>query len=159
MSEEKLEYKDIYRSKIYESVIQEYFNIKDTKTRRALLSFNEAGQITLLQSLANKLYSFIVEKIYSIDFGDIPTSHGDVTKVPNYKKMVDCLDILDKILTTYKQSKDSVLTVKLAMQNLIDKRPLFMKGYRINNEFVIVTYGIVCSKCYIIINYGSYRIY
>ena len=133
--------KSIYRSPIYEQVINEYFDAYDDVTRRKLLSVNEAGQETVLQHLANKLYGFIVTKVYNIDFGKIPESRGDITKIPKYAMMLDCLEILKQILETYKQKTDTVDTITLAIQNMVDRKELFMRAYRMNIELPIITYN------------------
>ena len=131
----------IYRSPIFEQVMNEYFDPYDDKTRKELLSLNEAGQETVLQHLANKLYGFIVTKVYNIDFGKIPDSRGDITKIPNYNMMKDCLEILKQILEAYKQKTDSVDTINDALQNMIDRKELFMRAYRMNVELPIITYN------------------
>ena len=133
--------KSIYRSAIYGQVIKEYFDPYDDKTRTTLLALNEEGQESILQHLANKLYGFIVTKVYNIDFGKIPDSRGDITKIPNYAMMLDCLEILKQILEAYKQPTNSVDTITEAIQNMIDRKDMFMKAYRLNIELPIITYN------------------
>jgi len=140
MNEDK-QNESIYRSPIFEQVMNEYFDPYDDKTREKLLSLNEAGQETVLQHLANKLYGFIVTKVYNINFGKIPDSRGDITKIPNYDMMKDCLEILKQILEAYKQKTDAVDTINEALQNMIDRKELFMQAYRMDVELPIITYN------------------
>ena len=64
--------------------MNEHFDIYDNRTRNILLAVNEADQDGVMKSLADKLYSHIVEKVDDIDFGTIPLSKGDITKIDNY---------------------------------------------------------------------------
>ena len=137
---DQVDWKNIYRSKAFTEAMS-YFNLSDDKTRTLLLSVNEAGQENILRSLANKLYGYIVSKIYNIDFGEIPNSKGDFTKVPNYKMIVDCLDVLSQILENYKQPTDQIDVINIAIQNLIDRKDIFARAYRLNIEMPIITYN------------------
>ena len=56
-------------SRIYESIIQENFDIQDTITRKTLLTIDEADQTKVLDSLTSKLYQSIMDKVDDIDFG------------------------------------------------------------------------------------------
>ena len=102
----------------FEKVMNECFDITDSKTRKTLLSLNEAGQERVLISLSNKLYGFIIDKVTDIDYGEIPSSKGDITKIPNYFNMVECLETIRGLLIEYKQSTDSVDTVLKAIDNI-----------------------------------------
>ena len=69
----------------WNNIITEHFDIFDTNTRKILLSINEAEDRNMvLSSLSAKLYNIIVEKSTEIDFGDIPKSKGDISKIPHF---------------------------------------------------------------------------
>ena len=121
------DYSSIYRSKQFNEAMN-YFDIEDTMTRSILLSVNEADQNVVMTSLANKLYSHIVDKVDDIDFGTIPNSKGDITKIDNFDKLVDCLNIISDILQQYNQDTSPVETVNLAIQNMIDRTDMFEKA-------------------------------
>lgn len=132
-----------------------YFDIEDNMTRNVLLSVNEADQNTVMLSLANKLYTHITDKVDDIDFGTIPESRGDITKIDNYNNLVDCLNIISDLLQQYHQDTSSVETVTIALQNMIDRTDMFEKAYRLNVEMPIVIYNtialaIVSSVSYLI---------
>lgn len=80
-------------SRIYESIIQENFDIQDTITRKTLLTIDEADQTKVLDSLTSKLYQSIMDKVDDIDFGSIPESKGDITAVQNYDQMIECIGV------------------------------------------------------------------
>ena len=132
----------VYRSKAFNEAM-EYFNISDTMTRAILLSVNEADQNVVMTSLANKLYEHIVNKVDDIDFGTIPLSKGDVTKIDNYDQLTDCINIIAEILQQYHQDTSSIETVADALQNVIDRTDLFTKAYKLNIEMPIIIYNTI----------------
>lgn len=141
VNKKPLDYQSIPRSKIYTETMNKYFDVNDDMTRKILLSVNESDQSLVMTSLANKLYSYIVSKVDHIDFGTIPMSKGDITRVEKYDQLVSCVDILSKILQNYNQPLDNIQTVSLAIQNMLDRREFFTKAYRVNAEFPIVVYN------------------
>ena len=88
------DYNKIYRSPEFTKVMNEHFDIYDDRTRKILLAVNEADQNTIMKSLADKLYSHIVNKVDDIDFGTIPLSKGDITKIDNSIDEADYFVIL-----------------------------------------------------------------
>lgn len=132
----------IYRSKAFTEAM-ERFDKEDTMTRAILLSVNEADQNTVMTSLANKLYEHIVDKVDDIDFGTIPLSKGDITKIDNYDKLTDCINIIAEILQQYNQNTESIEIVATALQNLIDRTDMFTKAYKLNIEMPIIIYNTI----------------
>lgn len=130
----------IYRSPVFQEAMKS-FDITDTMTRAVLLSVNEADQNAVMTSLANKLYQHIVDKVDDIDFGTIPLSKGDVTKIDNYEQLTDCINIIAEILQQYHQDTNSIETVATALQNIIDRTDMFTKAYKLNVEMPIIIYN------------------
>ena len=149
------DYNSIYRSSAFTEAMNNYFDIDDKMTRCVLLSVNEADQNLVMQSLSNKLYSHIVDKVDEIDFGTIPLSKGDITKIDNYDRLCDCVNILADILTQYRQDTAPVEVVSLAIQNMVDRIDLFTKAYKLNVEMPMIIYNtivmaIISSVSYLI---------
>lgn len=136
------DYHSIPRSREFNECCK-LFNIEDERTRKVLLSVNEADQNVIMQSLASKLYQHIINKIDDVDFGTIPMSKGDITKIQNYEQLTDCLNILNQILQNYHQDVTPVDTVNITLQNMIDRKTTFMKAYQLNVEFPIVVYNTI----------------
>ena len=105
------DYSSVYRAKEFTEAMK-YFDTSDTMTRSILLAVNEADQGTVMTSLSNKLYKHIVDKVDDIDFGTIPESRGDITKIDNYENLVDCINIISEILQQYHQPTDTVEIVR-----------------------------------------------
>jgi hypothetical protein len=112
-------------------------------TRHTLLAVNEADQEKIMVSLTSKLYDNIMDKVDDIDFGEIPETKGDITKLPNFEKIVECLDIMHKIVTEYKQDPTAVKTVQEAISNVIARKDLFERAFRYKIELPIVLYNSV----------------
>ena len=144
----------IYRSKQFNEAMK-YFDNDDTMTRNILLSVNEADQNVVMTSLANKLYSHITDKVDEIDFGTIPNSKGDISKIDNFDELLDCVNIISDILQQNHQDTSAVEVVTLAVQNMVDRTDMFEKAYKLNIEMPIIIYNtmalsIVSSVSYLI---------
>lgn len=135
--------------------VSKYLDINDSKTRKVVFAMNEADGDGVLLSLTSKLYQIIVDKIDDIDFGDIPDTKGDITKLPSYEKIANSLDLLHNILIQYRQDTKSVDEVQESLSNIIKLTDIWKKGYIIDIEIIQVTY---CEMVLAIINSLSYMI-
>ena len=129
--------KAFYRDPIYNKAIMEHFNMLDNRTRKVLLSMNEAGQNSVLMSLTSKLYDKIVEKCDDIDYGDIPKTKGDITKLPNYESLKETISIMHNILNEYKLDTSPVEELSVAYSNIEARKDLFERAYSYNSELPI----------------------
>ena len=128
----------------YDKLIREYFDISDTKTRRAIISLNEdSKQDQLLSALASSLYDKIVAKVDKIDFGTIPKSRGDITRVEGFENTVECLDIIRKMVAEYKEDTKIVDVVLTAIENVKKYKTQFMRCFASNVNFGITLYNLI----------------
>ena len=139
----------------YESIINEFVDLKDRESFDYVVGLDEASQDQLLTSLTGKLYDKIVEKVDKIDFGTIPNSRGDITQIENYDSMVECLHIIRDIVKQYNQSTEPIDQVETAINNIKDRERLFSRCYTMDIEMGIVIYNtmvlsIVSSVSYLI---------
>lgn len=131
----------LYRSPEFVKAMNEYFDIQDTKTRKILLAVNEADQNKILTSLTSKLYDNIIDKVDEIDFGDIPSTRGDITKLPNYSKIIESCELVREILQHYNESTAPADTILEAVRNIETRKSLFTRAYQINVEMPIIFYN------------------
>lgn len=125
----------------WNTIITEYFDIFDTKTRKILLSLNEADDRNMvLSSLSARLYNIIVDKSTEIDYGDIPRSKGDITRIPNFVNIIDCLNTIRGLLVEFKEDTAPIDEILKAIDNLKDSRDLWEKAYVYNSSVPIVFY-------------------
>lgn len=127
----------------YNALVKEHFDITDRETRKILVTINEADQNQVMGNLAAKLYDAIVKKVTDIDFGQIPASRGDITKIPNYLDMVSCLTTIRDMMIESKQSTGSADIIFLAIENMKKYQKIWEKGYVLENEMVIVFYNTI----------------
>jgi len=125
-----------------ERLIREYFDIADERTRKLILS-EDTNDTQLLTALTNALYDKIVDNVDKIDFGSIPRSRGDITKVEGFENTVECINIIRKIVVEYNQDTKIVDNVLGAIDNVKSRKTQFMKGYATNTEFPMVLYNLI----------------
>lgn len=128
----------------YNYIIKEYYDITDTETRKILVSVSEADKNQVLSSLTNKLYNDIVDKVDDIDFGTIPMSKGDITKIDNYDRLIQCIATINNIMEEYHQdTKNNIDVINSAIDNLLRRKDLFMKSFQMNLELPMVMYSTI----------------
>lgn len=128
---------------LYNTLIKEHFNVSDRRQRQILLALNESDQDTVMMSLSAKLYDCIVKRVADIDFDKIPESKGDITKIPNYLELVECVQTIHDLLIEYKQPTDATDTVLEAIDNLKDSKQLWEKAFAVDCSFPIITYNTI----------------
>ena len=133
--------------------INEYFDLSDKKTRQAML--NEATANSVLTSLTSKLYDHIVKKTTSIDYGKIPDTKGDITKLSMYDDLKDVCQDIKGIVEEYGEKGGPIDTVTLAMVNVESRKDLFSRAYRADCELPVMIYE---NTVLAIVNAVSYLI-
>ena len=127
----------------FDIILKEHFDISDRRTMKTLLSLNEADQNQAMVALASKLYQKIVAKVDDIDFGTIPASKGDITKIGNYQEMRDCMNTIREILVHYKQDTCQLDIVDRAIENVKSSKKTWEKAFAVNSELPITYYNTI----------------
>jgi hypothetical protein len=125
---------------IFKKVVVEYMDFTDYDTNNWLFSLNEAEQNNLLVSLTNKLYKMVVNKIDHIDFGEIPGTKGDITKLSKYKELRECFNILRGIFKQYREDDEPIDVIENACDNILNMKGLFMSAFIAKSSFPISVY-------------------
>lgn len=149
------DYEKFFQYPEFNKAIQEHMDLYDTKTRRALHNLSEADQNSVLTTLTSKLYDNIVTKAAEVDYGDIPDTKGDITKLPQYDKLVECLDLLKNIIKEYRQDPGPIEEILTALDNIASRKTMFERAYRYDIELIQVMY---CNEVLSIISGVSYMI-
>lgn len=124
----------------YDKILKEYFDCDHAETRKIMVSIDEADQNSMISSLTSKIYDHIVKKVDDIDYGTIPESEGDITKVENFEQTIDCIDCVKKYLKEYKQDTESVDQIETAIENIKERRDEFQRCFKLQIEFGMVSY-------------------
>ena len=126
-----------------DQILRENFDVTDKTTRKHLISLEEEDKSAVATALAAALYDKIVKKVDDIDFGTIPKSMGDITKVDGFENTVECLDIIKKLVIEYKESTETVDSIINAIENIKARKALFMKGFALKAPIVMTTYNLM----------------
>lgn len=140
---EDFDWRNVYRTEEFSRAMNEYFDITHNETRKVLLAVNEEDQNKVLISLTSKLYDSLMDKIDDIDFGDIPLTKGDITKLSNYGKICECLGTMNSLLIEFRQSTEPVDVIKTAIANIIDSVNIWKRAFTGNVELPMVVYNTV----------------
>lgn len=131
----------------YNTLLREHFDFSDRQTTKFLKYINESDQQNqLLTALAGALYEKIVDKCDKIDFGSIPRSRGDITKIDGYNNTVECINILRRLVVEYKEDPSIVDIELTALDNVRSLRPVFMKAFANNASFGMMYYNIITAS-------------
>ena len=126
----------------YQDIISKIYDLTDYKTKCTLLFCNEAQKGAVLEHVMANIYRYIKQHITEIDFGTIPKSKGDITKVENYQSMIDCLDSINELVQTYKDPTNIVREIYTAIDNVKERERLFAKSFALDVDFPQMTYNI-----------------
>lgn len=126
-----------------DQVLREHLDITNSRTRKYLVSLDEDEKSAVATSLAAALYDKIVKNVDKIDFGTIPKSMGDITKVDGFNNTVECLDIIKKLVLEYKQPTETVDVVINAIENIKARKSTFMKGFSLKADLVVNVYNLM----------------
>lgn len=135
------DYSEFFRDPKIMEKFTECMDLTDRQTRVVINSLNEAEQTSVLTALTSKLYDHIVSKVDDIDYGEIPLSKGDITKLSNYDKLRECIDLMRDILKEFKQDTSPIDEVSTAMANISSRKDLFTRAFKYNSELPIVMYN------------------
>lgn len=132
-----------YRSPEYNKIVGEFFDLSDRDTRLILTAVDEDDQDKVIMSLTGKIYNNMIDRVDDIDFGDIPATKGDITQLPNYKKLVESLSLMSELMDRFKESKDTIDVVKEALANVERRTATWKKGFSLNLELPMVMYDTI----------------
>lgn len=127
----------------FNSIVRENFDISDTPTRKCIIALEDTEQSQLIAALSSALYDKIVEKVDKIDFGTIPRSRGDITKVDGFENTVECLRIMREMVVEYHENPEIVDSILSAIENIKERKATFMKAYALNIELPMVLYNLM----------------
>lgn len=124
-------------------LIREFFDLSHDRTRKTIVALEDGEREQLLTTLTSSLYDKMVSKVDKIDFGTIPQSKGDITRVEGFDNTMECLNIIKQIVTEYRENTEVVDNVITAVNNLKDRKGLFTKSFSMGMEFPIMTYNLI----------------
>lgn len=90
-----------------------------------------------------KLYDSVISKDH-IDFDNIPQSRGNIVDYAGYTNMIEVLENVLKLASDAKNSTvvEYVNIVKTAIKNMRVLAPIYQKGFRLRNDYVMLEYNV-----------------
>jgi hypothetical protein len=143
-------------------VVNEHVDIH-SKNAGLLTKLNEAERDGSLDLIAKNLYGSIIANANDIDYGEIPNSAGDITKLSNYKTLNEAISNIEKVLIEYREDTSSVQVVKDAMNNMVALKPQFTLGYTTGVDIIKILYnnivlGIIASVSHLLAAITDYMV-
>lgn len=132
-----------------------------------VMNLNEDSKTKMADQIISKLYKSIKRKSNDIDFPEIETSAGDITKMTSYKDLKNSLIFLEGVSknSSNLELKQLVTDLLQAEQFLLQYKKYFVKGYASNNNILKCCYisvvgmmvqltAFAISECIVFINTG-----
>jgi hypothetical protein len=125
----------------YYQIVSEVYDLSDYKTKKKVLFCNEAQKNSNIETITNKLYQHIQNKVTGIDFGTIPKSKGVVTRIENYVELNDCIATIRSLIVEYRESPRLVDELSTCLANIQARERIFTKAFALNIDFPIMMYN------------------
>lgn len=143
-----------YKTKeVFSEAVQKYMDFHDIETNNKLHSLDEAEQNAFLVSLTNKLYRLMIARVDEIEYGDIPNTKGDITKLPKYKDIRKTIEVLKSIFKQYRENEKPILEIENALSYVETYQDIFMSCYAGKIELGIMIYNNICLAIIASISY------
>lgn len=125
----------------YMQIVNEIYDLSDYNTKKKVLFCNEAKKVVNVEHIVGNLYDHIKNNCDAIDFGSIPRSRGVVTRIENYKELVDCIGTIRDLVVAYNEDPKIVNTLSTVLDNVHQRERIFTKAYALNIEFPMMMYN------------------
>lgn len=102
----------------------------------------EDEQAPIRNKYLEKLFDSVMNKSH-IDFDNIPDSKGNIVEYVGYTNMIEVLENVLKLASDEKSSTviECVKIVKEAIANMRNLAPIYQKGFRIKNDYIMLEYN------------------
>ena len=116
--------------------------------RKQIFALTEAEELKVNNEMVARLFNSALKKSH-VDFDDIPSSKGDITKYVGYKPMMNSLSQLRQIASSSNMKIPELDIIEKAISNIIAYRDVFEKGFKLGKDFIILQYNTVVAACVI----------
>lgn len=125
------------------SVLQENLEYNEHKFNK----LNEDKKIKIADKVLAKLLTKVKSKYNKKYFETISATKGDVTKLKDFKNLVNMISLLDKLeCSDFPQFKDYVQSVSDSLNIVTARTQQFKKAYANNNQVLILLYESVVAS-------------
>lgn len=128
-------------SKEYLDIVSEFYDLSDPYTLQKVVMCNEAQKESNIENLTVQLYNDIRNGVDQIDFGTIPLSKGNITKIDGYENLVKCIDTLSSLIKEYEQSTELIDVISTGLENIQSRTRIWEKAFALNIDIPMVFYN------------------
>lgn len=121
-------------------------NVHSFKEKKELEALTEAESAQVSNKLLVNIMKSAVEKSH-VDFGSIPKSKGRIEKYDGFENMKKSIDYMRQFAQASTGSLPQLDTVERAIENIAFFGDVFEKGFRFDNQLVIMTYNTLVMAC------------
>lgn len=133
----------MYKNELIETLLE---NATSFAERSEITSLTEAETYKVSNIMVANLYRSVLDKSY-IDFDDIPASKGDITHYSGYKTMIETVATIKDIATKSNKKLPEIDIVDKAISNLVAYKETFIKGFKLNKDFIVLQYNTLVAGC------------
>lgn len=136
-----LDLSDIEMTDRFAKFISENMDMSDEVTRQCMFACNEAEQDRIMMSLTAKMYDALIDKADDIDFGEIPMSRGQMSKLSCYDKLQECMKLMYEMFKHFKENEAPLNTIMEAIRNVESREAIWKRAYNLNIELPMIMYN------------------
>lgn len=142
-----------------DSIVMEASSSEDRNFMRKM-SKTDVNQINA--ALVQKMYENVL-KYNHCDFGTIPKSKGDISKVDGIAGATECLNILLELHEKHGIPTQDISDILQAISTITRLQRSFEFGFKVNNDYLVITYNtivmaIMDATSKLIADYTSYMV-
>ena len=120
-------------------------NCKTFKERYQLEAVIESSAAQLDATMVSRLYKSAIDKSHVVDSWE--DSRGDITKFEGYTSMKESLNLVSQLSEKSGVKVPEVMIVEESIRTLEANRDLFVKGFLLENQVVILIYNTIVFAC------------
>lgn len=125
----------------YLKIVSESYDLTDPYTVEKVIMCNEAQKQANIENLTLQLYNQIKNNVDQINFGTIPKSKGNVTKIDGYENLVECINVMASLIKEYGQNTEQIDVVSTGLDNIQKRTRTWEKAFAMNIEFPMMIYN------------------
>lgn len=122
-----------------DSIVMEASTSEDKQFMRNMKK-EDINQINA--TLVQKLYESVL-KHNKCDFGDIPKSKGDISKVTGIDTCTESLEILKQLHEKHGVPTNDIDTITTSISIMTRYKRQFESGFKLNNDYLIILYNTI----------------
>lgn len=128
---------------IIDTFISENVEVNTLEGRTLMVNLDESSKLNLSDKLVTALYKTAVSKYSDIDFGEIPESKGDITRLKHFSTITESLNNVQSILTSTNSELPELQVIQNAIKTLTAYRKDFCMAFIQENEMCEMIYNTI----------------